>query len=65
MADDKGGQFLDEARRPRKGFLSELIGFIFSNKRYWLVPIVVVMLLFTVLMLTSSTGVAPFIYTLF
>jgi hypothetical protein len=62
MSDEK---FLEESRRPRKGFVSELVGFMMSNKRYWLVPIVLVMLLFTVLMLTSTTGVAPFIYTLF
>jgi hypothetical protein len=61
MSDD----FLEQARRPRKGFLSEFVGFMLSNKRYWLLPIVLVMILFTVLMLTSTTGVAPFIYTLF
>jgi len=57
--------FLAEARRPRSGFFSELWGFLGSNKRYWLVPIIVVFLLFAVLMFTSTTGVAPFIYTLF
>jgi hypothetical protein len=61
MSDD----FLEQSRRPRKGILSEFVGFLLSNKRYWLLPIVLVMILFTVLMLTSTTGVAPFIYTLF
>ncbi len=44
----------------------EIGSFIMTRKRYWIVPIVVVFLLFgTLLMLTETTAVAPFIYTLF
>lgn len=47
------------------GFLSDLWYFLKTNKKWWLVPIVVVFLLAGLLILLSSTGLAPFIYTLF
>ena len=49
----------------RLGFLGELWAFLRDNKKWWLLPIVVVLLLFGVLVLASSSGLAPFIYTLF
>ncbi len=39
--------------------------FLKANKKWWLAPIVVILLLFGVLMLLSGTAAAPFIYTLF
>jgi drug/metabolite transporter superfamily protein YnfA len=53
------------AAQQRAGFLSELWGFLKTNKKWWLLPILVVLLIFGLLILLSSTGVAPFIYTLF
>ena len=47
------------------GFLGELWEFLKSNKKWWLVPIIVVFLILGLLLLLSSTGIAPFIYTLF
>lgn len=47
------------------GFLSELWSFLKSNKKWWLVPIILVFLILGALILLASTGVAPFIYTLF
>ncbi|MFU2210212.1 DUF5989 family protein [Solidesulfovibrio sp. C21] len=47
-------------------FLCELWGFLRVRKKFWLLPIILVLLLFGVLVvLTSGTAVAPFIYTLF
>lgn len=39
--------------------------FVTENKKWWLIPILLVMLLMGVLMVLGSTGAAPFIYTLF
>ena len=44
---------------------SELWLFIRHTKKWWLLPIVAMLVLFAVLMLLSTTAVAPFIYTLF
>ena len=47
-------------------FLAELWGFLRVRKKFWLLPIILVLLLFGVLVvLTGGTAVAPFIYTLF
>jgi hypothetical protein len=46
--------------------LSELWSFLRQEKKYWLVPIIVVFVLFGLLIVFSqSSAVAPFIYTLF
>jgi hypothetical protein len=46
--------------------LSEFLQFLKQEKKYWLVPIVVVFVLFGLLIVFSqSSAVAPFIYTLF
>lgn len=46
--------------------LRELWEFMKVRKRYWLIPIVVVLMLFGLLLVFTETSVvAPFIYTLF
>ena len=50
----------------RFGIAGELMAFFWGNKRWWMIPIVFVLLLFGVLMvLAQSSAVGPFIYTLF
>jgi hypothetical protein len=45
---------------------SEFWAFLRQEKKYWLVPIIVVFVLFGLLIVFSqSSAVAPFIYTLF
>jgi uncharacterized protein DUF5989 len=47
-------------------FMVELWMFTRERKKFWLLPIVVVLVLFGgLLVLTQGTVVAPFIYTLF
>jgi len=46
--------------------ISELWEFMKQNKKYWLAPIVITLVLFGVLLvLAKSSVIAPFIYTLF
>ena len=46
--------------------LSEFWQFLKQEKKYWLMPIVIVFVLFGLLIVFSQTSaVAPFIYTLF
>ena len=46
--------------------ISEFFQFLRQEKKYWLVPIVIVFVLFGLLIVFSqSSAVAPFIYTLF
>jgi hypothetical protein len=48
------------------GTFAELARFLLARKKFWLWPIVLVLVLFAGLMvLTQGSAVAPFIYTLF
>jgi hypothetical protein len=47
-------------------FLKDLWGFLKTRKKFWLLPIIIVLLLFgALIILTSGSAIAPFIYTLF
>jgi len=47
-------------------FISELWAFMRVRKKYWLLPIVIMMVLMGgLIVLTQGSAVAPFIYTLF
>lgn len=47
-------------------FFRDLWGFLNKRKKYWLAPIILVLLFFGLLIVvTSNTAVAPFVYTLF
>jgi hypothetical protein len=47
-------------------FLKEFLDFIKVRKKYWLLPILIVLVLFgALIVLSQGTAVAPFIYTIF
>jgi len=48
------------------GIFRELLVFLWQRKLWWMIPMVVVLILFGLLLIfTQSSAVAPFIYTLF
>ena len=48
------------------GVAGELLFFLWQRRLWWLIPMVFVLLLFGLLLIfATSSGVAPFIYTLF
>src|SRR5262249_37245507 len=53
-------------RRTQMSFLKELVQFLMARKKYWLLPIFLVLFIFGGLtILVKGSAVAPFIYTLF
>ena len=47
-------------------FLSEIWDFMRVRKKYWLLPILVMMVIFGgLIVLTKGSAIAPFIYTIF
>ena len=47
-------------------FLKELVQFLMARKKYWLVPIFLMLFVFGgLIILVKGSAVAPFIYTLF
>ena len=43
----------------------EFIQFACENKKFWMIPLILVLLLLGILLIVSGSSVAPFIYTLF
>jgi hypothetical protein len=54
-----------QLRDANVGLFAELLGFLANNKKWWLLPIVAVLLILGLLVLLSGSAAAPFIYTLF
>jgi len=52
----------EESQTP---LLVELWGFLRANKKWWMLPILIVLSLLTLLIVLAGTAAAPFIYTLF
>jgi len=47
-------------------FLSEFWLFLRERKKYWLMPILIMMVIFGgLIVLTQGSAIAPFIYTIF
>ena len=57
--------FVRQAQQKRSGLFAELVDFLLSNKKWWMTPIILSLLLVGALIFFSGTAVAPFIYTLF
>jgi hypothetical protein len=53
------------AQQPTYGLVGEFFSFLMHNKKWWLLPVVLVIALLAVLMFASQSAVAPFVYTLF
>ncbi len=49
----------------KSSLVGEFASFLKMTKKWWLAPIVALLLLFGLLIILGGTGAAPFIYTLF
>lgn len=58
-------EFQREANAKRESFVSEFAQFLMENKKWWMIPIIAVLVLVGALLIVGGSGVAPFIYTLF
>lgn len=61
----QSSQFAREAESGQQRFMGELWQFIAQNKKWWLTPIVIILIVFGLLIALGGTAAAPFIYTLF
>ncbi len=51
---------------PSMGLTSDLWAFIWEKKKFWLIPIIIMLILVGVLIIVSqSSSLSPFIYALF
>ena len=58
-------EFESRIKERPQGLVREMWRFLMSNKKWWLVPMLIVFLLVGLLVVLGGSGAAPFIYTLF
>jgi hypothetical protein len=65
--DGQTSGFQQQAEQAAPGLLSEFLDFVLHNKKWWMIPIVVCLLVLGLMafLMSGAGGVAPFIYTLF
>jgi hypothetical protein len=63
--DQNKNTFQNAAQEQRTSIVSEFVYFLKTNKKWWLLPILLVIAMLTFLAFFSGTGAAPFIYTVF
>ena len=56
--------FEKAAETADQSLAAELIAWLRHNRKWWLIPLVVMVALIGALTLLASTGAAPFLYTL-
>jgi hypothetical protein len=57
--------FERQAEEPQPTMVGELLGFVMSNKKWWMIPILVMIVALGLIVFLGGTAAAPFIYTLF
>lgn len=57
--------FEEAAAEKRSSILGEFVGFLLENKKWWLLPIFLVLLGMGALVVLGGGPLAPYIYTLF
>jgi hypothetical protein len=63
--DPRADEFARQASRRSGGLAGDFLDFLRHHRKWWLLPILIVLLLAGVVAVLGGTGVAPFIYTLF
>ena len=61
----KARELEQQASQSQRGIIGEFLDFLLHNKKWWLTPIILVLLLVGLLLVLGETGAAPFIYTPF
>ena len=58
-------EFARAAARGQIGFLRELWSFLRSNRKWWLTPVILIIVVLGMIVVFGGSGAAPLIYTLF
>ena len=61
----RASEFEVHGHKGRNSLATEFWGFLKHNKKWWLLPIIIVLLIMGLIVLLSGTAIAPFIYPLF
>ncbi len=65
MKEEKRETIEDVSENHAQGTLREFWSFLMHNKKFWLLPMVLVFLILGALIIMGGSSAAPFVYTLF
>jgi len=65
MSEKQKDDFTAQASEERSGLAGEFVGLLKDNKKWWLAPIIVTIVVLGLLVVLGGSAAAPFIYTLF
>jgi hypothetical protein len=63
--ENQSKEFAAAAEQKNVGIVGEFIAFLKDNKKWWLLPILLVLVLLGFFAYLGATSVGPFIYTIF
>jgi hypothetical protein len=61
----ENSEFVAASEKARSNILSDFFSFLLHNKKWWMIPILICLLLFGLLLVLGGSSLAPFIYPLF
>ncbi|WP_417384877.1 DUF5989 family protein [Gimesia sp.] len=61
-SEEQTSDFMAQSESKAPGILAEFWDFLKHNKKWWLAPIIIALLLIGLLILISGSAIAPFIY---
>jgi len=65
MSNEKKNRFETAGAEQELSLAGEFVLMLKENKKYWMIPLIVILLGFGLLLILGGTAAAPFIYTLF
>jgi hypothetical protein len=65
MTSQPGNDFEKASNEKQANLVTEFIGFLKETRKFWLIPLIIVMLALGSLLLLTNSALAPFIYSLF
>jgi drug/metabolite transporter superfamily protein YnfA len=65
MAEKRLTEFEQVAQKGVNNILTDVWYWLRYNKKWWLLPVIAILALFAAVIMLSTTGAAPLIYTLF
>ena len=63
--EDRGNAFERAAEEKPPGLIRDFLAFLGENKKWWLLPLLIVLLLVGVLVVLGGTALGPFLYPFF
>ena len=65
MSAEEQSDFERSAQQKPRGLLREYVDFVWSERKWWLAPVLLFLLLASGFVVLGGSGLAPFIYAIF